>query len=64
MGYTVITKIGEVEYRYTEWVDFNTENKYQPNWNRNVGVELYDHNNDIGENFNIAGNEDKKDIVA
>lgn len=59
MGYSMLTFHENTEYRYTEWVDFNTINKNAPNWNRIVGIELYNHNNDPLENFNIANNADK-----
>lgn len=54
MGYTVVTRLEGSEYRYTEWADFNTPGyELKVNWNRNVGVELYNHSNDPGENFNL-----------
>ena len=55
MGYSMLTFHEQTEYRYTEWVDFNTINSNAPNWNRVVGKELYNHNNDPLENINIAG---------
>ena len=54
MGYTVATRVDGCEYRYTEWADFNTPGfSKKVNWNRNVGVELYNHTADPGENFNL-----------
>lgn len=54
MGYTVATRVNGAEYRYTEWADFNTKgHAFKVNWNRNVGIELYNHSADPGENFNI-----------
>lgn len=50
MGYTMRTE----RYRYTEWVHFSGPPKYEINWNKNVGVELYDHRNDAEENVNLA----------
>ena len=42
MGYSVITRVGGCEYRYTEWADFNTPgHRLKVNWGRIVGVELY-----------------------
>lgn len=54
MGYTLVTIIGGHEYRYTEWADFNTEGfEKKVNWDRNVGIELYNHSADPGENTNL-----------
>merc|ERR1712159_225589 len=54
MGYTLVTTVGGHEYRYTEWADFNTEGfKKKVNWVRNVGIELYNHSADPGENTNL-----------
>ena len=54
MGYTLVTRVGACEYRYTEWADFNTAgHALKVNWARNVGVELYNHTADPGENFNL-----------
>ena len=62
MGYTLVTKVEGKEYRYTEWVDFNTVYDKQPNWERNVGTELYNHVSDAGENFNLALDKDKEEL--
>lgn len=54
MGYTLVTNVGGHEYRYTEWADFNTKGfKKKVNWDRNVGIELYNHSADPGENINL-----------
>ncbi len=54
MGYTVVTRVDAHEYRYTEWADFNTPgHAFRVTWERNVGVELYNHTADPGENVNI-----------
>ena len=37
MGYTMVTTLGGKEYRYTEWVDYGTKEKFTPDWGRNVG---------------------------
>lgn len=42
MGYSMITKLNDKEYRYTEWVGFNGRVKNGPDWSDSVGVELYD----------------------
>ena len=60
MGYTLVAALGGREWRYTEWVDFGTLAPLTPNWNRLVGVELYDHGQksesglQFEENFNLA----------
>jgi len=54
MGYTLVTQVDGHEYRYTEWADFNTPgHQLKVDWGRIVGVELYNHSADPGENFNI-----------
>lgn len=58
MGYSLLTFVNGKEYRYTEWVDFNTVTFGKPNWARNVGTELYDHSVDPLENFNVASSAD------
>jgi iduronate 2-sulfatase len=64
MGYTVATRVDGHEYRYTEWADFNTKGfPLKVNWERNVGVELYNHSADPGENFNINATQ-KGDAVV
>eukprot|EP00943_MAST-04B_sp_MAST-4B-sp1_P002171 g2171.t1 len=64
MGYSLLTNFENVEYRYTEWVDFNTINENAPNWNRVVGRELYNHNTDPLENFNIVNSAEKSVVSA
>lgn len=49
MGYTIRTN----KYRYTAWLSFKSETKL-PDWNDIIAEELYNHNNDEGENRNIA----------
>ena len=53
MGYSVITFLHGTEYRYTEWCDFNTKHHRAPDYERNVGTELYIVTA-AGENKNIA----------
>ena len=50
MGYTIKTE----KYRYTEWVGYNTTT-FKPDWDRIVALEMYDHQSDPEEHFNIAG---------
>ena len=59
MGYSMLTHHMGAEYRYTEWVDFNTKFPGAPDWDRVVGTELYDHAQDPLENVNIAGTADE-----
>lgn len=49
MGYTV----RKYRYRYTAWLSFKPENKV-PDWNSTITEELYDYNNEDGENENVA----------
>ena len=61
MGYSLLTDVDGTEWRYTEWVDFNTKVSGAPDWDRVVGRELYNHATDPMENVNVAaisGNED------
>merc|ERR1712022_62075 len=54
MGYTLVTTVEGHEYRYTEWADFNTKGfEKRVNWDRNVGIELYNHSADPGEDINL-----------
>ncbi|MFA5858564.1 MAG: sulfatase [Elusimicrobiota bacterium] len=52
MGYTMRTK----QYRYAEWKNRDTGEV--------VGVELYDHQSDPGENVNLALDKKNKDLCA
>ena len=55
MGYSVLTLLDGVEWRYIEWAAFNTRSSpYAPDWHSLVGVELYDHSVDAAENTNLA----------
>jgi iduronate 2-sulfatase len=65
MGYTLVTKIGGHEYRYTEWADFNTPgHAFKVDWRRLVGIELYNHTADVGENFNLNATSNAAEVVA
>ena len=57
MGYTLRT----IRYRYTVWVSFSPLFK-KPNWDKVLAEELYDHDNDFGENFNLAALENPQQI--
>lgn len=55
MGYTMITKVEGIEYRYTEWPLWrgNPATKGVADWTNIAGVELYNHTADPEENENI-----------
>ncbi|XP_050681563.1 iduronate 2-sulfatase [Leptidea sinapis] len=48
MGYSIRTK----KYRYTEWISFNSS-LFTKDWNTIHGIELYDHEMDPDESYNI-----------
>ena len=52
MGYSMRTD----DYRYTEWVKWNGT-KLKPEWDKQVGVELYSHVGDTGNDFDAFENE-------
>jgi len=62
MGFSMRT----ADWRYTEWAEWNGT-ALRPNWEKNAGVELYDHRGDdqtsfdAYENFNVAT--DNPDVV-
>lgn len=58
MGYTLRTD----QYRYTEWAEFQYTPVYKPDWNKLVGVELYDHLADPDENYNGAYDSKYQDV--
>ncbi|KAH3769623.1 hypothetical protein DPMN_170896 [Dreissena polymorpha] len=58
MGYSLRSD----RYRYTEWVDFNNQT-FKPDWTRNHGTELYDHQTDPDENHNVASDHANADLV-
>lgn len=47
MGYSIRT----TNFRFTEWFDFNTT-ALRPDFSNTVAMELYDHTNDEGNDFN------------
>lgn len=49
MGFTMRTE----SHRYAEYVAWDTQ-RWQPDWSRVVGRELYDHSTDPEENHNLA----------
>jgi hypothetical protein len=49
------TSIRTERYRYVQWHHWATKEL--------AAVELYDHQNDSGENVNIAGHQENKEIV-
>ncbi|XP_046579959.1 iduronate 2-sulfatase-like [Haliotis rubra] len=60
MGYSMTTD----HYRYTEWVKFNLQPVYKPDWTQVFGVELYDHYGDPQENKNLAYDSAYSALVA
>ena len=58
MGYTMRTD----RYRYTQWVKFDKKT-YTPQWEKSVGVELYDHGVDPDENDDVA-NDKSYEVIA
>ena len=46
MGYSVRT----AQYRFTEWFKFN-DDTLRADFNSTVAMELYDHTNDAGNDF-------------
>ena len=52
MGYSMRTD----RYRYTEWVKWNGTD-LKPEWSNQIGVELYDHQNDDEADFDAFENE-------
>jgi len=75
MGYSMVTSLNGTEYRYAEWVDFNTPRiaKPAPDWSRMVGQELYVHGSvvagtvvsrDLAENVNLAQHPNMSHIVG
>ena len=46
-------------YRYTEWVEYDHSRRV-PLWDKLKGVELYAHDTDVEENYNLANNGDKR----
>ena len=65
MGYSARTQ----KFRYTEWFRYNNST-LSPDMNYTVAVELYDHSNDRGDDFdgydqiNLAGNSSYADVLA
>ncbi|XP_046579953.1 ulvan-active sulfatase-like [Haliotis rubra] len=59
-GYSMTTD----HYRYTEWVKFNIQPVYKPDWTEVFGVELYDHYGDPEENKNLAYDSAYSALVA
>ena len=55
VGYTMLTQVDGVEYRYTEWPYFNTPGHPQkPDFTGLAGRELYNHADDPSEHTNVA----------
>ena len=63
MGYSMVTKLGGHQLRYTEWVPVQLLDKkaqlFKPDWGTLLGLELYNHSAsgfsfDAMENVNVA----------
>ena len=59
MGYTMRTR----RYRYTEWVSFTPAPDYEVDWENDNGRELYDHETDPGETYNLANLPEYEELV-
>lgn len=59
MGYSIVTSVNGSEYRYTEWVDFNINDDFAPDFSHTgrVATELYNLTADSLENVNLFGAE-------
>ena len=57
MGYSVRWREGwgEAGWRCTVWLGWNMTSSPRYNLKEVVGLELYDHHSDPGENLNLAG---------
>ena len=57
MGYSVRWREdrGEAGWRCTAWLGWNLTSVPRYNFQEVVGLELYDHSSDPGENLNLAG---------
>lgn len=58
MGYSMRTD----KYRYTEWARFDHK-KFRPNWSDLLGVELYFHEIDPREDYNVASDPMYTDLI-
>lgn len=59
MGYSMLSR----DYRYTEWIGFNTTN-FHRNWTNVYARELYNLNSDPREDSNVASSPKYKDVVV
>lgn len=61
MGYSMRTSYGGKTWRFTKWIHLID---MVPQWNQIQGIELYNHDADAAENFNLANDAAHADIVA
>jgi len=61
MGYTVASRVGGCEYRFTKWCAFKN---FKVDWGDCVGVELYNHTADPAENFNVVETAEAEPVVT
>ncbi|XP_050040138.1 iduronate 2-sulfatase [Dermacentor andersoni] len=59
MGYSMLSR----DYRYTEWIGFDTTN-FRRNWTNVYARELYNLSLDSREDSNVAGSPEYKDVVV
>ncbi|KAL1432671.1 hypothetical protein MTO96_012887 [Rhipicephalus appendiculatus] len=59
MGYSMLSR----DYRYTEWIGFDTTN-FRRNWTNVYARELYNLNSDPREDSNVASSPKYRDIVV
>ena len=62
MGYTMVTQLDGVEYRYTEWPKWQTVG--QVKWTQLAGRELYNHSEDAQENANVVDTPSSANVVV
>lgn len=63
MGYSVRWKHGDSNWRCTVWMGWSKNQKPRYNLSEIVGLELYDHNTDDQENFNLASEKIFVDVI-
>ena len=62
MGYTMITRLDGIEYRYTEWPKYLSLG--EADWSQLAGRELYNHSCDPEENRNVVAEPASAAVVA
>ena len=62
MGYTMVTRLDGIEYRYTEWPKYLSVGK--ADWSHLAGRELYNHSCDPEENRNVVAEPASATVAA